>query len=85
MARVLLIQPPIHKSEYAARGSAHTLSILPPMGLAYIAAYLRKHGLECEIMDGLAIPFRFDSLVQKASGFDIIGLTATSTFAQKGE
>jgi hypothetical protein len=49
MANILLIQPPIYKSEYPARGSKHTLSILPPMGLAYIAAYLQQHGHHCEI------------------------------------
>ena len=76
MAKVLLIQPPIYKSEYTARGSAHTLSILPPMGLAYIAAYLRKHGHVCEIMDGMAIPFDLDSRPESI-GFDIIGITAT--------
>jgi anaerobic magnesium-protoporphyrin IX monomethyl ester cyclase len=83
LAKVLLIQPPIYKSEYSARGSAHTLSILPPMGLAYIAAYLREHGHDCEIMDGMAIPFNVNSVVLKASSFDVIGITAVSTFAKR--
>ena len=81
MAKILLIQPPIYKAEYTARGSEHTLSILPPMGLAYISAYLRKHGHDCEIMDGMAFPFTLDVLINKAFSFDIIGITAVSTFA----
>jgi anaerobic magnesium-protoporphyrin IX monomethyl ester cyclase len=83
MAKILLIQPPIYISEYTARGSAHTLSILPPMGLAYIASYLRKNGNICEIMDGMAIPFDLDVLVSKSSTFDVIGITAVSTFAKR--
>ncbi len=83
MAKILLIQPPIYKSEYTARGSEHTLSILPPMGLAYIAAYLNKHGHECEIMDGMATPFSLETIADKAFSFDIIGITAVSTFAKR--
>lgn len=81
MARVLLIAPPIYKEEYAARGSSHTLSILPPLGLAYIAAYLRKHDHYCEILDGMAVPYGIDDIVKKASGFDVVGITAVSTVA----
>ena len=83
MAKILLIQPPIYISEYTARGSAHTLSILPPMGLAYIAGYLREHGHICEIVDGMATPFSLDILTNKASSFDVIGITAVSTFAKR--
>ncbi len=83
MANILLIQPPIYISEYTARGSAHTLSILPPMGLAYIAAYLEKNGHSCEIMDGMAAPFNLDDLIIKSSLFDVIGITAVSTFAKR--
>lgn len=83
MAKILLIQPPIYKSEYTARGSEHMLSILPPMGLAYIAAYLQKHDHYCEIMDGMAYPFKLNVLLEKAPLFDCIGITAVSTFASR--
>ena len=81
MARILLIQPPVSMAEYAMRGSAHTLSILPPLGLAYIAAFLRKNDYYCEIMDGMSVPFNLDTLVSKSSSFDFIGITAVSTIA----
>jgi anaerobic magnesium-protoporphyrin IX monomethyl ester cyclase len=83
LAKILLIQPPIYKAEYTARGSEHMLSILPPMGLAYIAAYLQKHDHYCEIMDGMAYPFKLNVLLEKAPLFDCIGITAVSTFASR--
>ena len=81
MVKILLIAPPIFKEEYSARGSEHTASILPPIGLAYIAAYLRKHGHKCEILDGLATPCSLDDIVKKCHSFDIIGITSVSTYA----
>lgn len=81
MAKVLLIAPPIYKEEYSARGSEQTASILPPMGLAYIAAWLRKHGHYCEILDGMATPCSLDEVVRQCSTFDVIGITSVSTYA----
>lgn len=81
MARILLIAPSIYKEEYSARGSEQTASILPPMGLAYIAALLRNYGHYCEILDGLAEPCSLDEIVKKSRSFDIIGITSISTYA----
>jgi radical SAM superfamily enzyme YgiQ (UPF0313 family) len=80
MAKILLIAPPIYKEEYAARGSGHTASILPPIGLAYIAAWLRKHGHYCEILDGFAEPCSLEEIIKKSHSFDIVGITAVSTY-----
>lgn len=81
MANILLIAPPIYKSEYSSRGSGQTASILPPMGLAYIAALLRKNRHYCEILDGLAKPCHLDEIAKKCHSFDVIGITSGSTYA----
>ena len=81
MAKILFIAPPIYKEEYAARGSEQTASILPPIGLAYLASWLRKHGHDCHILDGLAEPCTLDVIVQKCHAFDLIGITSVSTYA----
>ncbi|MBF0464246.1 MAG: B12-binding domain-containing radical SAM protein [Nitrospirae bacterium] len=81
MANILLIQPPLYKNEYCSRGSEHTLSLLPPLGLAYIAAVLLKNGHKCEIVDGIATQISLDDLCKKALSYDIVGITSVSTYA----
>ena len=81
MARVLLIQPPLWPAELFARGSRSAASLNPPLGLAYVAAYLRKSGHECRIVDGIAEPRPLDAFTKMAGGYDVIGITALSSYA----
>lgn len=81
MARVLLIQPPLWPHELYARGSNTSASLIPPLGLAYIAAYLRAHSHECMIIDGIAGPEPLEELAQRAHEYDVVGVTAVSTYA----
>jgi anaerobic magnesium-protoporphyrin IX monomethyl ester cyclase len=83
MARILLIQPPLSSAELFARGSKTSASVLPPLGLAYIAATLRKHGHECRIIDGIAESFSLDALIEMASQYDLVGITVVSTYAMR--
>lgn len=83
MIRVLLIQPPLYFHEYYARGSAHTASILPPLGLAYMAALLIRHGYVCEIIDATALQMPVPDIVARARGFDVIGITSISTYVAR--
>lgn len=81
MARILLIQPPLSSIDLFARGSKSTASILPPLGLAYIASNLRKHGHECRIIDGIAEHFSVDALKKMTNQYDIVGITVITTYA----
>lgn len=81
MARVLLIQPPLSSGELFARSSMASASILPPLGLAYVAAYLRERGHECRIVDGLAEPISLPALCDIARPYDVVGITVLSTYA----
>lgn len=81
MAKIFLIQPPLTNEELFVRGADTSASIIPPLGLAYIAAYLSKYGHECRILDGVAEPLSFPNICEIARGYDIIGITVISTYA----
>lgn len=80
MARVILIQPPLMPDEIFVRGSKGSASIIPPLGIAYIAAYLRLHGHECRIIDGIAQPKFLDEVSRDAAGYDVIGITVVTAY-----
>jgi radical SAM superfamily enzyme YgiQ (UPF0313 family) len=81
VARVLLIQPPLKSDELFSRGSKSSASIIPPLGLAYISAYLREHGHTCRILDGVATPIGIGEVVDLTREYDVVGVTVVSTYA----
>jgi len=81
MARVLLIIPPLTSRELFTSGSESTASKLPSLGVAYIAAYLREQGYSTVIYDGIAEPKPLNAVVQDMKNFDVIGITALSSYA----
>ena len=52
MSNILLINPPLTREELFERGSKVVGSILPPLGLAYVAAVLEKNNHKIKIIDG---------------------------------
>lgn len=83
MARVLLLVPPLFPEELFIRGAQETASKLPSLGVAYIAAYLRQHGHEPAIHDGIAQPEPLDAMVDRIARYDVAGITATSAYASR--
>jgi radical SAM superfamily enzyme YgiQ (UPF0313 family) len=81
MARILLIVPPLTPQELFTRGAESTASKLPSLGVAYIAAFLRMHGHEPAIYDGIAEPKNIDVLVEEMKGYDVVCITAISSYA----
>jgi radical SAM superfamily enzyme YgiQ (UPF0313 family) len=79
----LLIQPPISGNELYKRGSQATASIIPPLGLASIAAVLEKSGHSVEIIDGIASNISLEETVAKATNFDFVGITVLSAFFKR--
>src|SRR3989344_8393241 len=65
--KVLLIYPP-----------GKTSFITPPLGLMYLAAYLKKAGHQPEILDFLLDKFDENLLVKKAKNADLIGISAVT-------
>ncbi len=81
MAKVFLIQPPLRADELYARGSNTSASIIPPLGIAYIASYLNTYGHECRILDGVAEPLPLEEICKIARDYDVVGITVVSTYA----
>ena len=85
MANVLLAVPPITREEFYVKGSKFTGTILPPLGIAYIAAMLEKYGHKVKIYDGIAEGGTVDTFVNHLNSFDIVGLTVNSSFAYRSK
>ncbi len=81
MARVLLIVPPLFPQELFTGAAESTASKLPSLGVAYIAAYLREKGHSATIYDGIAEPKPLDAVVNDMHSFDVVGITAISSYA----
>jgi anaerobic magnesium-protoporphyrin IX monomethyl ester cyclase len=78
--RVLLVNPPwvIRSRKNVWRNVA---SIMPPLGLAWLAAVLERAGHDVEILDAHALRMELDDVVAWARGrkpFDLVGVTATT-------
>ena len=85
MFKVLLIQPPLLSSELFVAGAKVSASTLPPLGLAYIAAYLREQGIDCDIVDGIVENFTLEEIARKAADYNLVGVTAVSTYAVRSK
>lgn len=71
-AKVVLVNPNYCKV-YSKVSSARGIS--PPIGLAYIAAYLRKNGVDVSIFDANALELTRDQVVDKLpKDCDIVGV-----------
>jgi len=75
---MLLVNLPYMGDVYS--GLKQAVAIQPPLGLAYIAAYIESKGLDVEIVDANAIGMSMDEIVKKAvkSKHDYIGITCTT-------
>ncbi|MBU0480824.1 MAG: B12-binding domain-containing radical SAM protein [Proteobacteria bacterium] len=79
--RILLVHPLGYLKEAAGRDISRMANIMPPLGLAGIAAYLEREGIRADIIDCYAHP-ESDGLIreylrEKKPGF--IGLSCTTS------
>ena len=67
------------------RPNYSTHIITPPIGLGYLAAFLKKHGVEAKIIDGLRDHLGLDDLVEviRAQDADAVGITCLTAFYQE--
>ena len=81
----MLISPPYPKDKVFRKSMKNLGAILPPLGIAYIAAMLEKNGHECRIIDGPAmstvLEYDFDDLEKDIKDFspDIVGVSAQTS------
>jgi radical SAM superfamily enzyme YgiQ (UPF0313 family) len=78
--RVLLIYPPISKMERYSSAIGSAGGNQTPLGVFYLAAYLRRHGHEVEVIDGEANALTADDIVARAKQFrpDLLGISSTT-------
>lgn len=82
MTKVLLINPPFEQegeSVGKTKSMRKVINIVPPLGIAYIAAILEKMDINVKIID-CAINISFDELFKKIKDEspDVVGITSTT-------
>ena len=83
MAKILLVNPPLTSEELYKRGAKGTASIIPPLGLAFLAAVLEKKGHTVNIIDGIALDISIEDIVNDIKDFDFVGITVLSSFFKR--
>ena len=83
MSNILLINPPLTREELFERGSKVVGSILPPLGLAYVAAVLEKNGHKVKVIDGIAEEISIKQISEEAKKFDFVGIPATTAIIKR--
>ena len=70
--KVLLINPPLSSNERFNEATEKEMSIVPPLGLCYLAAALEKHGTKVKISDIIGITANTISMPKAISLANII-------------
>ena len=76
--KIILINPPF-EDEYSVGSSKsikYVLNVIPPLGLAYLAAALEKDGFPVKIIDGFVENINVSEIFSTKP--DIIGISATT-------
>ncbi len=83
--KILLLLPPYPKDKIFRKSMKNLGAILPPLGIAYIAAVLEKDGHEIKIIDGPAqatvFEYDFIDLERDIKNFnpDVVGISASTS------
>jgi len=77
--KVLLVDPP--KKKWKLLGD----TIMPPIGLTYLAAYLRKHEIEVSILDCIASEIKWEKLreIIEQKQPDVIGVGTPTCYVNE--
>lgn len=80
--RVALVNP----YPYYAEG-INEATIYPPLGIAYIAAVLRKHGIECKIIDANVLRLSTEEILDQIVRFnpDLVGISLSLFVVKAGK
>ena len=62
--KILFIYPPYKKEEVFSY-LADSAPVLPPLGLAYLAAYLRKYSYDVSIIDSPTLGFGVEEVINE--------------------
>ncbi|MFH1479043.1 MAG: radical SAM protein [Candidatus Omnitrophota bacterium] len=82
MSKVLLINPPFEQEEESVgktKSIQKVINIVPPLGIAYIAAVLEKMSIDVKIVDcaiGISFEELFETILDESP--DVVGVTSTT-------
>jgi len=62
------------------RVNYYTHLITPPLGLGYLCSYLRTHGVDAFIVDGLNRSLSNEQIVQACTEADVVGISCLSDY-----
>jgi anaerobic magnesium-protoporphyrin IX monomethyl ester cyclase len=62
------------------RPNYHSHLITPPLGLGYLASFLKNSGHETQIIDGLNLSLSNEEIARRVSSADLIGVHCLSSF-----
>src|SRR3989338_2902840 len=62
------------------RPNYHTHLITPPLGLGYLASYLKERGYSPKIIDGLNLGYSTKEIVDSCLGADLVGINCLSAY-----
>ena len=62
------------------RPNYHSHLITPPLGLGYLASYLKSKGYNPVIIDGLNLGYSIEKIVEACQGMDIVGINCLSDY-----
>ena len=83
--KIMLIAPPYSKDQIFRKSMKNLGAVLPPLGLAYMAAMLEKHSHEVKIIDGPAMAailnYSFEELKKDIIEFNpnLVGISASTS------
>lgn len=58
----------------------HSHLITPPLGLGYLSSYLKAHGYETRLIDGLNLRLSATEMAEQCRGSFLVGITCLSAF-----
>lgn len=78
--KVSIIYPPISREERFGTSLGHSGGRQIPLGIFYLAAYVRKHGHTVQVIDAEAENLTTDGCVKKITSFapDVLGISSTT-------
>jgi len=82
--KVLLIQPN-YRGIYSYAKKKEITPIFPPLGLAYIAAVLKKEGIEVKILEANAFNLNHDQIKKAIINYapEFVGITSTTSLIEE--
>lgn len=71
--KVILINPPVRAGKYRS-----TRATIPPLGIGYLAAYLDRNSIDCEVIDGKLEGITVDQISTRVAAAkpELIGISA---------